>query len=199
MPFLATLRNLSKVLINAVPGQAGFSTNISDFRTYQAQLSACGIKACSLMLRAYRGARMDAISRTQTEVKMAYRGFVVAWFCFIFMLYKMNLPVRNVSVPVFAALCILSASAIFLGFAMRRRFFKLTTEALPHDPSKASQFWRGANFISLCCAINPTIYAVVLKMLGSGWLVPGILFGVSLGFLLLWRPRQLAVSGVQPA
>ena len=115
------------------------------------------------------------------------------------MVYKMNLPLRAVSARVFVALCILAASAIVLGFVMRRRFFKLTTEALAHDPCKASQFWRGANSISFCCAINPTIFGVVLKILGSGWLVPGILFGFSLGFLLLWRPRQLAVSGVQPA
>lgn len=142
---------------------------------------------------------MDAISRTQTEVKLAYRGFILAWFCFLFMVYKMNLPLRHVSARIFVALPILAAFAIFLGFAMRRRLFELTNEALPHDPSKASQFWRGANFISFCCAINPTIYGVVLKMLGSGWLVPGLLFGLSLGFLLLWRPRQLAVSGVQPA
>jgi hypothetical protein len=122
-----------------------------------------------------------------------------AWFCLLFMVHKMNLPLRDVSARVFVVLCILAASAIVLGFVMRRRFFKLTTEALPHDPRKASQFWRSANFISFCCAMNATIYGVVLKILGSGWLVPGILFGLGLGFLLLWRPRQSAVSDVQPA
>jgi hypothetical protein len=142
---------------------------------------------------------MDAISRTQTEVKSVHRGFILAWFCFLFMVHKMNLPLRDVSARVFVVFCILAASAIVVGFVMRRRFFKLTTEALPHDPRKASQFWRSANFISFCCAINATIYGVVLKSLGSGWLVPGILFGLGLGFLLLWRPRQLAVSDVQPA
>jgi len=141
---------------------------------------------------------MDAIPRTQTEVKLVHRGFILAWFCSLFMVHKMNLPLRDVSARVSVVLCILAVSAIAVGFVMRRRFFKLTTEALPHDPRKASQFWRSANFISFCCAMNPTIYGVVLKILGSGWLVPGMLFGLGLGFLLLWRPRQLAVSDVQP-
>lgn len=142
---------------------------------------------------------MDAIYRKLTEVKSAHRGFILAWFCFLFVVHKMNLPLRDVSAWVFVVLCVLAASTIVVGFAMRRRFFKLATEALPHDPRKASQFWRSANFISFSCAINPTIYGVVLKILGSGWLVPEILFGLGLGFLLLWRPRQLAVSDVQPA
>jgi len=142
---------------------------------------------------------MDAISRKQVEVKLTYRGFILAWFCFLFMVYKMNLPVHDVSARAFVALCVLAAAAIVLGFVMRRRFFKLATDTLPHDPLKASQLWRGANFISFCCAINSTIFGAVLKILGSGWLVSGILFGVSLGVLVLWRPRQLVVSGVQPA
>lgn len=142
--------------------------------------------------------KSNAISGTQTEIEIAYVGFIFGWFGFLFMVYKMNPPLRDVSALVFVALCILAASVIVVGFVMRRRFFKLTTEVLPHDPRKASQFWRGANFISFCCAINPTIYGVVLKILGGGWLGPGILFGLSLGLLLLWRPPQLAASGVQP-
>jgi hypothetical protein len=135
----------------------------------------------------------------QTEVEWVHRGFILAWFCFLFMVYKMNPARRDISAWVFVALCILATCAILVGFVMRRRLFKLASEALPHDPCKASQFWRGANLISFCCAINPTIYGVVLKILGSGWLVPGILFGLGLGFLLLWRPRQLAVSTIQTA
>src|SRR5579859_740150 len=135
----------------------------------------------------------------QTEVEWVYRGFILAWFCFLFIVYKMKLFPRHISVWVFVAVCILAVCAILVGFVMRRRFFKLTTEALPHDPRKASQFWRSANFISFCCAINPTLCGVVLKILGSGWLAPGLLFGLGLGFLLLWRPRQMAMSCVQPA
>lgn len=135
----------------------------------------------------------------QTEIKLAYRGFIVAWFCFLFILQKINLHRHGVSAGVFVAVCILAALAILVGFAMRERFFRLSSEALPDNPRNASDFWRSANFISFSCAINPAILGAVLKILGSGWLVPGILFGLSLGFLLLWRPRQLAMSSVRPA
>ena len=91
---------------------------------------------------------MHSISKTQAEVKLVHRVYILAWFCFLFMVHKMNLPIRDVSAWVFVVLCILAASAIVVGFVMRRRFFKLTTEALPHDPRKACQFWRSANLIS---------------------------------------------------
>lgn len=142
---------------------------------------------------------MDATSRTQTEVKLAHRGFILAWFCLLFMVHKMNLPLRHVSAQVFVALFVLGTSAILVGFAMRSKLFKIATEAQCHDLHKASESWRSANLVGFCCAINPTIYGVVLKMLGTGWLGPGILFGFGLSFLLLWSPRPLAVSGVQPA
>lgn len=141
----------------------------------------------------------DATAWVQTEVKVVYCGFILAWFCLFFLVHQINAALRDLSAWVFGAVCILAVCAIQAGFVMRRRFFKLTSEALPRDPSKARQFWRSANFISFCCAMNPTIYGVVLKILGSGWLVPGMLFGLGLGFLLLWRPRQLAVSSAQAA
>jgi hypothetical protein len=137
--------------------------------------------------------------KTQTEVKFVHRGFILAWFCFLFVAHKANPALRDVSAWVFVVLCILAVSVIGAGFVMRKRFFKLMTEALPHDLRQASQFWRSANFISFCCALSPSIYGVVLKIVGSGWLVPGIFFALSLGFLLLWRPRQLTASSVQPA
>lgn len=137
--------------------------------------------------------------KTQTGVKLVHRVFLLTWFCFLFIVHKMNLPLRDVSTWVIVVLCVLAASAIGVGFVMRRRFFKLMTEVLPHDPDKARQFWTSANLISFCCALNPAIYGVMLKIAGSGWLVPGILFSLGLGFLLLWRPRQLSASGVQPA
>ena len=139
------------------------------------------------------------IAWAQTEIKLAYRGFILAWFCFLFVLYKMNFHRRDVSARVFMVLCIVAALAILVGFVMRRRGSKLTSEALPHDPRRAIELWRETNFVSFGCAISPAIYGALLKILGSGWLVPGILFGLSLGFLLLWRPRTLAVSSVQPA
>jgi hypothetical protein len=115
------------------------------------------------------------------------------------MVDKMNLPLHDVSTWIFVTFCILAVFVIFVGYVMRMRRFKLTTRILTHNPRKAIQIWKSTNFISFCFAISPTIYGAVLKILGSGWLAPGMLFGVGLAFLLLWRPRQLAVSAIQPA
>jgi hypothetical protein len=134
--------------------------------------------------------RPDALSRTQTEVKLVYRGSVLAWFCILFMIYRMNLPICDVSAGFFAGLCAVAASSIFLGLVMRRRFLKLYIENLPNDVRKSSESWRSANFISFSCAMVVTICGAVLKFLGETWLVPGIFFGLGLVFLLLWRPRQ---------
>jgi len=93
------------------------------------------------------------------------------------------------------------AAVIFVadGFFMRKRFFKLSTESFPRDVGKALRLWRGAHLISFCCAMSLAILGWVLKVFGS-WSVPGIFFGLSLGLLLLWRPRELTVSGItQPA
>ena len=83
---------------------------------------------------------MAAMSRTRTEVKSVYDGFILAWFCLLFMIHEMNLPRRDVSVRVLVVLCALAASAIAAGFVLRRRLFRLSTDALPHDPRKAGQF-----------------------------------------------------------
>ena len=104
-----------------------------------------------------------ATAWAQPQVEWVHRGFILAWFCFFFMVYKMKLSLRDISAWIFVAACILAVCAILVGFVLRRRLFKLTSEALPHDPRKASQLWRSANLISFCCAINPTIYGVVLK------------------------------------
>jgi hypothetical protein len=142
---------------------------------------------------------MDAISTVQTEVTFIHRMFIGSWFCLLFTVNKMNLPFRNVSTGAFLVLLILAAGAIAAGFRTRKPFLKLAAEALPHDPRKANQFWRSANIVSFTCALAPAIYGVVLRILGSGWLVPGALFGLGLCFLFLWRPRQLALSAIQPA
>jgi hypothetical protein len=95
---------------------------------------------------------------------------------------------------VFATVC-----GIASGFRVQKKLFAQSAESFPGDLGKALRLWKAAHSVGFCCAISPTIYGVALRILGSGWLVPGILFGVGLGFLLLWRPRQLAVSDVQPA
>ena len=115
------------------------------------------------------------------------------------MVHEMNLPRHSVSswvlvICVFAAACVVAS-----GFVMRNRLFTQSTESLPGDLDKALRLWRGAHFISFCNAMSIAILGVALKFLGTSWLVPGVFFGLSLGFLLLWRPRQMAANSAQPA
>jgi hypothetical protein len=138
-------------------------------------------------------------SRTQTEIKFVYTGFIGAWFCFIFMIAKMNRPHRSISLWVLVACVFWTAYSIFGGFTMRRKFFRRSSESLSGEPRKALAFWKVAHFIGFCSAMSLTLLGVVLKFLGSGWIVAGIFLGLGLTFLLLWRPRQLAVSVGQPA
>jgi hypothetical protein len=144
------------------------------------------------------GTSLDAMSRTQTEIKFVYVGFIGAWFCFIYMIANMNRPPRSVSLWVLGALVFWAVSAVLAGFVMRKRFFRLSAEARSRDLRKALHFWKAAHFIAFCCAMNLTLLGVVLKFLGSGWSVAGIFFGLGLAFLVLWRPRELAMSGGQP-
>jgi hypothetical protein len=142
---------------------------------------------------------LNALPTKQPEIKAVYAAFIASWFCFLFLVHEMNFPQHSVSVWIWVALTLAASSAIVVGFVIRKKFFKLSTEALLRDPNKARSHWRSANVIGFNCAMSVTVYGAVLKLLGSGWLVPGIFFSVSLGLLLLWRPRQLELSSVQPA
>jgi hypothetical protein len=64
---------------------------------------------------------LDARSRLQTEVWVTYSGFIVAWFCFLFMIQLMNPRQRNVSPLVFVAFTA-AVYAIAVGFVMRKKF-----------------------------------------------------------------------------
>jgi len=110
----------------------------------------------------------------------------------------MNRPLRSVSSWILGGLVFAAAYIVTMGFVLRKRFFRQSTEALAVDLPKALKFWKVAHIIGFCFAIDLAVFGSVLKFLGSSWLVPGIFFGLSLGFLLLWRPRQLAPSDVQP-
>jgi hypothetical protein len=125
--------------------------------------------------------------------------YILVWLCSLFVVYKMNPPHRDVSVLLSVLLVLGALTAIIVGFIMRKKFFKLSTETLARDPRKARRHWRAANGIGFSCAMSVSVYGAALRLLGSDWLVAGILYGVSLGFLLLWRPRQLQPSGAQPA
>jgi hypothetical protein len=115
------------------------------------------------------------------------------------MVHEMNLPHRSVSPWVLVAFVFAAVCAVAAGFVMRKKLFALSTESLPGDPSKALRLWRGAHFISFSNAMSITILGVALRFLGTSWSVPGVLFGLSLGFLLLWRPRQMTANSAQPA
>jgi hypothetical protein len=143
---------------------------------------------------------MDAPSRTQTEVTIAYIGNIVAWFSFLLMVHMMDPPHRGISTLVLVGSVIWAAYAIAAGFLMRKKFFAQSTKALHgDDPDNASKGWRSANIIGFCCAQNLTIVGVVLKFLGASWALSGMFFAIGLAFLLLWRPRRLAMKAAQPA
>jgi hypothetical protein len=112
----------------------------------------------------------------------------------------MNRPLHSVSSWVLSGLIFVAVYAVIAGFLMRKKFFRQSAEARSVDDlPKALKFWKLAHIIGFCFAMDLALFGSVLKFLGRSWLVPGIFFSLSLGFLLLWRPRQLAQSGVQPA
>lgn len=142
---------------------------------------------------------MTATSKTQSEIRFTYAVFVGSWFCFLFMVHTLNRPPRSISPWVVGGLIFAAAYLVIVGFAMRKKFFKQAEAALPADLPKALKLWKAAHIIGFCFAIDLAFFGSVLKFLGSNWLVSGIFFGLSLVFLLLWRPCQLAYSPMQPA
>ncbi|HJZ62953.1 MAG TPA: hypothetical protein VKD70_01445 [Candidatus Acidoferrum sp.] len=131
---------------------------------------------------------MDANQKTKFEVIMVYDAYVVTWFLFIFMVYKMAPTERIISSLVLLGFVVGAVYAIVAGFMLRRKFLAQSPEALHGNPPEAR--WRLGNIVSFSCAQCVTILGVALKMLGASWLVAGIFFAVGLGFLLLWRPRR---------
>lgn len=140
---------------------------------------------------------MDATSKTQTEVKTAYAGLIVAWFCNVYIITKWNPPQRNISPWLLAGAISWTVYGMFGGFIMRKKFLKQSAEA--PDLRTALGFWRAAHFVAFCCAMNSAIVGVVLRWLGIGWVTIWIFLGLGLAFLLLWRPRPPAVSAGQQA
>jgi hypothetical protein len=128
------------------------------------------------------------MSKTRTHIWVIYSSYIVSWFCFLFMIRTMNPPRRTVSPLVLAAFAGAAIYAIVSGFVMRKKFLVQSTEVVRSDPSKAASQWRMAHSIGFSCAMSVTILGVALKLLGTGWLLPGMFFAVSLGFLVLWRP-----------
>jgi hypothetical protein len=115
------------------------------------------------------------------------------------MVHKMNLRQRTVSSGLLVAFVFATAAAIWSGFVLRKTLFKKSADALPNNVGEALKRWKGAHFIGFNNAMSIALFGAVLKFIGSSWYVAGIFFGLSLGFLLLWRPRQLAAVGPQAA
>lgn len=145
------------------------------------------------------GSKSDPISKTKTEIDLTHVCFIGAWSCCLFMLHKMNRPRRDVSAGVLVAFVFAAVCVIASGFRVRKNLFAQSAESFPGDLGKALRLWKAAHSIGFTIAMSIAILGAALKFLGSGWNVAGIFFGLGLGFLLLWRPRQLAVSHVQAA
>ena len=142
--------------------------------------------------------RILAVVLKPLSIRVAYLAFVVSWFCWLLMVTEMHLPHQSVSAWVFVVVCGCALYSTVVGFVLRKQFFKRSTEAARHDPPMARRHWRTAHLVSFCSAFSLSVCAAVLKYFGSDWLVTGVFFGLSLGFLLLWRPRELAESDCQP-
>jgi len=71
----------------------------------------------------------------QIELWIGYGGFIVAWFCFFFVIQMMKPARRNVSSLVFVAFA--AVCAITVGFVMRKKLFAQSAKALPANPQRA--------------------------------------------------------------
>jgi hypothetical protein len=175
--------------------------HFSSARVSPSEVLFAGI-TCAAFARIYQlmaVSKSDPISKTQTEVELFHVGFIVAWLCFLFMVHKMDLPQRSVSSWLLVAFVLATATVVWAGFVLRKALFKRSADALPDSVGEALRRWRGAHFIGFSNAMSIAIFGAILKFIGSNWYVAGIFFGLSLGLLLLWGPRQMATNSAQPA
>ena len=115
------------------------------------------------------------------------------------MVHKLNLPERSVSAGLLFAFVLATALVIWSGFFMRKMFFKKSADALPDSVGEALRYWKQAHTMGFAYAVSIALFGALLKSICGSWCVAGIFFGLSIGFLLLWAPRQLAENGAQPA
>jgi hypothetical protein len=149
-------------------------------------------KIYQLMVRA----KSDPISKTQTQIKVRHMVYLLAWLCVLFMVHTMNLRQRTVSSGLLVAFVFATAAAIWSGFVLRKTLFKKSVDALPNNVGEALNRWKGAHLIGFNNAMSIAVFGAVLKFMGTSWYVAGIFFGLSLVFLLLWGPRQMAAQTV---
>jgi hypothetical protein len=134
---------------------------------------------------------LDSKPKAERKMWVVFGAHVFAWFSYGFMLRLLDTPTRHVSSWVPLGLAAGAVYSIVVGLVMRRKFFAVPTDGVAVDSSRVLNRWRVGNFTGFACATTITLLGFALKILGSTWLLPGIFFGVGLGFLLLWRPRPL--------
>ena len=149
-------------------------------------------KIYQIMVRA----KSDPISKTQTQIKVRHMVYLLAWLCVLFLAHKMNLRQRTVSSGLLVSLVFATAAAIWSGLVLRKTLFKKSVDALPNNVGEALNRWKGAHLIGFNNAMSIAVFGAVLKFMGTSWYVAGIFFGLSLVFLLLWGPRQMAAQTV---
>jgi len=158
--------------------------------------------ACLAFARIYqlmaRG-MSDPTSKAQTQIELRHMGFLLAWLCVLFMVHKMNLRQRTVSSGLLVVFVFATAAAIWSGFALWKTLFKKSADALPNNVGEALKHWKGAYIIGFNNAMSIAVFGAVLKFIGSSWYVAGIFFGLSLVFLILWRPRPMVTNSAQLA
>ena len=133
-------------------------------------------------------------SKAERKMSVVYGAHVFAWFSYGFILRSLKIPTRHVSAWVPPGLAAAAVYSVVVGFVMPRKFFVVPAEGVVVDSSRVINRWRVGNSTRFACATTITLLGFTLKIIGSTWLLPGIFFGVGLGFLLLWRPRPLPLS-----
>jgi len=140
---------------------------------------------------------MGAREKTLLEVRVIHVAFVITWFLFVFVLQVVLKPAVKAVEPVMVgALALAAFSSVSVGWTMRGKMLGLSAEALRRDPDDGAGLgqWRAANVLSFAFAETPTLFGLLLKVLGADWAVAGWLFAGGLILLVLWTPRLESVN-----
>lgn len=135
--------------------------------------------------------KLDEKSKAERKTWVVYGAYVFTWFCYLFILRSLNTQTRPVSTWLLVSIAAATVYSGVVGFVMRRKFFVIAAEGVGADSAAViRRRWLG-NITGFSCATTIALLGFALKILGSSWLAPGVLFGAGLALLLLWRPRPL--------